>query len=64
MSRSYSTTRSIWRSGCGLTILCGAVKAVVDFGFVREEVAHCYGKRGNESVRAGGYYEDDVLALL
>jgi hypothetical protein len=26
------------------------VKAVVDFGFVREEVAHCYGKKGNESV--------------
>ena len=27
-----------------------AVKAAIDFGFVREEVAHCYGKRGNESV--------------
>jgi transposase len=26
------------------------VKAVVDFGFVREEVAHYYGKKGNESV--------------
>jgi len=26
------------------------VKAVIDFGFVREEVAHCYGKKGNESV--------------
>src|SRR5438477_1632644 len=27
-----------------------AVKASIDFGFVREEVAHCYGKKGNESV--------------
>src|SRR2546428_13030561 len=27
-----------------------AVKAAIDFGFVREEVAHCYGKKGNESV--------------
>src|SRR6059058_130870 len=27
-----------------------AVKAAIDFGFVREEVAHCYGKNGNESV--------------
>jgi transposase len=26
------------------------VKEVIDFGFVREEVAHCYGKNGNESV--------------
>src|SRR5882724_2833820 len=26
------------------------VKATIDFGFVREEVAHCYGKKGNESV--------------
>src|SRR6266481_5859008 len=26
------------------------VKAVIDFSFVREEVAHCYGKKGNESV--------------
>src|SRR3984893_11801891 len=26
------------------------VKAAIDFGFVREEVAHCYGKKGNESV--------------
>jgi transposase len=26
------------------------VKAAIDFGFVREEVAHCYGKNGNESV--------------
>jgi transposase len=26
------------------------VKEVIDFGFVREEVAHCYGKKGNESV--------------
>lgn len=26
------------------------VKAAVDFSFVREEVAHCYGKNGNESV--------------
>ena len=23
------------------------VKAAIDFGFVREEVAHCYGKKGN-----------------
>src|SRR5258708_29932830 len=26
------------------------VKALIDFGFVREEVVHCYGKNGNESV--------------
>jgi transposase len=26
------------------------VKAAVDFSFVREEVAHCYGNKGNESV--------------
>ena len=26
------------------------VKAVIDLSFVREEVAHCYGKKGNESV--------------
>ena len=26
------------------------VKALIDFGFVREEVAHCYGCNGNESV--------------
>ena len=26
------------------------VKAAIDFGFVREAVAHCYGKKGNESV--------------
>lgn len=26
------------------------VKRAIDFGFVREEVAHCYGKNGNESV--------------
>ena len=26
------------------------VKAAIDFGFVCEEVAHCYGKNGNESV--------------
>jgi transposase len=26
------------------------VKAAIDYGFVREEVAHCYGKKGNESV--------------
>ena len=26
------------------------VKATIDFSFVREEVAHCYGKKGNESV--------------
>src|SRR5438876_12249253 len=26
------------------------VKAAVDFSFVREEVAHCYGRNGNESV--------------
>jgi hypothetical protein len=26
------------------------VKAAIDFGFVREEVAHCCGKKGNESV--------------
>ena len=26
------------------------VKAAIDFGFVREEVAHCYGNNGNESV--------------
>src|SRR6266571_6644280 len=27
-----------------------AVAAAIDFGFVREAVAHCYGKNGNESV--------------
>ena len=26
------------------------VKTVIDFSFVREEVAHCYGRNGNESV--------------
>src|SRR6266700_5889896 len=26
------------------------VKAAIDFSFVREEAAHCYGKNGNESV--------------
>jgi transposase len=26
------------------------IKALIDFGFVREEVAHCYGGNGNESV--------------
>src|SRR6266850_7582585 len=26
------------------------IKAAIDFSFVREEVAHCYGKNGNESV--------------
>jgi hypothetical protein len=26
------------------------VKALIDFGFVREEVAPCYGRNGNESV--------------
>jgi transposase/chorismate mutase len=26
------------------------VKATIDFSFVRQEVAHCYGKNGNESV--------------
>ncbi len=26
------------------------VKVAIDFGFVREAVAHCYGKNGNESV--------------
>ena len=26
------------------------VKAAIDFGFVREEVAYCYGRNGNESV--------------
>ena len=26
------------------------VKAAIDFSFVRGEVAHCYGKNGNESV--------------
>jgi transposase len=26
------------------------IKAAIDFSFVREEVAHCYGKKGNESV--------------
>src|SRR5438477_8874766 len=26
------------------------VKVAIDFSFVREEVAHCYGKKGDESV--------------
>src|SRR5882724_156598 len=30
------------------------VKAVIDFSFVREEVAHCYGRNGNESVPPEG----------
>ena len=32
------------------------IKALIDFSFVREEVAHCYGTNGNESacVRQGG----------
>ena len=30
------------------------VKALIDFSFVREEVAHCYGKNGNESVAPEG----------
>src|SRR5437870_12274768 len=29
------------------------VKAVIDFSFAREEVAHCYGRNGNESVPPG-----------
>ena len=29
------------------------VKAAIDFGFVREEVAHCYGKKGNDVTRGG-----------
>ena len=40
------------------------VKATIDLGVVREEVAHCYGKNGNECGRARGDLEDDVLALL
>ena len=28
------------------------VKAAINFSFVREEVAHCYGKRGGNGVRA------------
>lgn len=27
-----------------------AIRAAIDFGFVRQEVAHCYGYNGNESV--------------
>src|SRR6266513_6364834 len=27
-----------------------AVKAAIDFGFAREEVAHCYGDNGNVSI--------------
>src|SRR5881397_2239518 len=30
------------------------VKAAIDFSFVREEVAHCYGHNGNESVPPEG----------
>jgi hypothetical protein len=26
------------------------IKEAIDFSFVREEVGHCYGKNGNESV--------------
>ena len=26
------------------------VEAAIDFGFVREEVAHCYGDNGNDSL--------------
>jgi hypothetical protein len=35
------------------------VKAAIDFGFVRDEVAHCYGKNGNESVAPQGDLEDE-----
>jgi len=27
-----------------------AIRAAIDFTFVRQEVAHCYGRNGNESV--------------
>ena len=30
------------------------IKAAIDFSFVREEVAHCYGRNGNESVPPEG----------
>jgi len=40
------------------------VKATIDFGFVREEVARCYGEERERVGRARGDLEDDVLALL
>jgi len=39
------------------------LERVLDFSFVREEVAHCYGSNGNTSVDPGGAHEDDVAAL-
>jgi len=39
------------------------VKAAIDFGFVREAVAHCYGKTGT-SRSARGDLEDDVLLFF
>ena len=40
------------------------VKATIDFGFVREEVAHCYGKNGNESVAPDKRFEKFTLSRL
>ena len=32
-----------------------AVKAAIDFSFVREEVAHCYGKKGKARTDGGDW---------
>lgn len=41
-----------------------AVKAAIDFSFVREEVSHCYGRNGNSVGRPGGDLKDDVSLVL
>jgi len=40
--------------------LCRAA-ALIDFGAFRGEVAHCYGRNGNESVDPGGLIPSRVL---
>ena len=40
------------------------VKAAIDFSFVREEVAHYYGRNGNEFGAARSDSENDVPAFL
>ena len=40
----------IWTGGCGSTTRCDGSGVAVDFGFVRQEVARCYGGNGQVSV--------------
>ncbi len=40
------------------------VKAAIDFGFVREEVAHCYGKKGNLLREEGQHWQQDCSPAL